>query len=308
MDFLSKRIDHMPRRCSLFPRVEQVFRRARNAGSAFFNGPGFILCSGRGENIELYGRNWEVKNAGILPLCDKLSAGISWTGESPVSSVVSVTFSTSHASGNSAALPDVFDLRKESVPADGPRIYPFLPEAVFPALTMVDILIRFADDISGNLGEDPDGGRVLYADIADIAAYEIVWLFDYAEEKIPDSGRKTASEYTGHESYTGPIRAIRDYILSNREREIDYKDLAEKKGLSFTTFRRHWNRIIGQPPNEFLSRIRMEKARFLLSSTSKTIGEIARESGFRDQLYFSRRFHHYHGISPRSFRQDSTGV
>ncbi|NIR57875.1 MAG: helix-turn-helix domain-containing protein, partial [Nitrospinaceae bacterium] len=51
-------------------------------------------------------------------------------------------------------------------------------------------------------------------------------------------------------------------------------------------------------PNEFLNRTRMNYARRLLATTAKPVRDIAEESGYSDQLYFSRRFRHYHGVSP----------
>ena len=53
---------------------------------------------------------------------------------------------------------------------------------------------------------------------------------------------------------------------------------------------------------EFVRRLRFEKARELLMSTSRPISEIALACGFTDQSHFSRRFRGEFGVTPNSFR------
>jgi AraC family transcriptional activator of pobA len=55
-----------------------------------------------------------------------------------------------------------------------------------------------------------------------------------------------------------------------------------------------------------LDRVMLEAAR-LLRYTELTVGQVAAEVGFRDQLYFSRAFRRHHGLSPSAFRDRARG-
>jgi AraC family transcriptional activator of pobA len=55
-----------------------------------------------------------------------------------------------------------------------------------------------------------------------------------------------------------------------------------------------------------LDRVMVEAAR-LLRFTDLTIGQVAAQTGFDDQLYFSRAFSRHHGVSPSAFRERARG-
>ena len=54
---------------------------------------------------------------------------------------------------------------------------------------------------------------------------------------------------------------------------------------------------------DFLTKIRIERASYLLVTTKKKIKEISIECGFNSEYYFSKRFHSLTGLSPREYRQ-----
>ena len=54
--------------------------------------------------------------------------------------------------------------------------------------------------------------------------------------------------------------------------------------------------------HDYLTRLRMDKARTLLASTGKSITEIAGEAGFRDYRVFTKVFKSAEGVSPTAFR------
>ncbi len=55
---------------------------------------------------------------------------------------------------------------------------------------------------------------------------------------------------------------------------------------------------------KFLTGVRMEKAKELLSTTGDRIVEIALTCGYRDVYYFSHSFKKYTGVSPKKYRED----
>lgn len=54
---------------------------------------------------------------------------------------------------------------------------------------------------------------------------------------------------------------------------------------------------------QYHTRVRMAEACRLLKSTLLSIGEISKEVGYHDMLYFSRCFHRFAGMSPTEYRK-----
>jgi len=99
------------------------------------------------------------------------------------------------------------------------------------------------------------------------------------------------------------VRDIRAHIHRHYREEVDFGRLAEGRGMSRTSFRRHWNRHVDVPPAKYVTRLRVREARRLLVETARPIGEIAREVGFADPLYFSRRFRAETGLAATEYRR-----
>ena len=53
---------------------------------------------------------------------------------------------------------------------------------------------------------------------------------------------------------------------------------------------------------------RIEKAKEMLISSDHPIKEISNTVGFNDQLYFSKLFYKYEGLSPTEFRKKARQI
>jgi AraC family transcriptional regulator len=60
---------------------------------------------------------------------------------------------------------------------------------------------------------------------------------------------------------------------------------------------------MGVTPLNYINQKRVEKGKYLLEHTQFSVGEISEEVGFKDELYFSRVFKKYVGISPLAYRK-----
>ena len=67
-----------------------------------------------------------------------------------------------------------------------------------------------------------------------------------------------------------------------------------------TLFKKHY----GVSPQEYLIRVRMDKARLLLGEGTISVADIARTVGYEDPLLFSRIFRKAVGISPSDYRKN----
>ena len=99
------------------------------------------------------------------------------------------------------------------------------------------------------------------------------------------------------------IDAIRAQVKQQFLQDHDFHALAREHGFSDSTFRRYWAARVGAPPARYLMRLRLEEACRLLVETRLKIGEIAEAAGFRDPLYFCRRFRAETGVTAVAYRR-----
>jgi AraC-like DNA-binding protein len=85
--------------------------------------------------------------------------------------------------------------------------------------------------------------------------------------------------------------------------EVDFLAIAEAHGMSESTFRRRWADVVAVPPGRYLLELRIREACRLLAETKLPIRAISDAVGFKNELYFSRRFHKEQGYAPRDYRK-----
>jgi len=109
--------------------------------------------------------------------------------------------------------------------------------------------------------------------------------------------------------YTARINRVMDYIDQNMDKPVDLSKMADIALFSPYHFHRIFTFIVGETPNNFLSRIRLEKAAQLLQDNKNTaISEIAFLCGFGNLSSFSRAFKIFFGVSAKEFRQQAKAI
>ena len=92
------------------------------------------------------------------------------------------------------------------------------------------------------------------------------------------------------------------FINANIHKKIDLSALADSHFLSYVQFSRRFKNAVGTPPQDYITDMRMKKAKNMLSDTDLSIKEISAECGFANEYYFSGFFRKYQGLSPSEFR------
>ncbi|NMO98050.1 response regulator transcription factor [Paenibacillus lemnae] len=80
-------------------------------------------------------------------------------------------------------------------------------------------------------------------------------------------------------------------------------DVAKRVNLSRSYFSQCFKEIVGFSFNEYLRKVRIDKAREYLEQTAKPIVWIAKQTGYEDEKYFSRTFREQTGMLPSEYRQ-----
>ena len=94
------------------------------------------------------------------------------------------------------------------------------------------------------------------------------------------------------------IEEICEYVKVNYGEEISLIAFAQKYYMNHIYLSRLFKSETGENFSSFLTRIRMEKAKELLSSDSFLIKEIAEMAGYENPYYFTKAFKKYFACSP----------
>ncbi len=108
---------------------------------------------------------------------------------------------------------------------------------------------------------------------------------------------------TDQEQIPANIMAARDLMEEKFGRPLTLPEVARVAGLSVPRFVVLFKRFFGEPPVRYLIRTRLERAAQMLKYRHLSVKQVAEETGFSDQLYFSRQFRAFFGQSPREFRE-----
>lgn len=92
------------------------------------------------------------------------------------------------------------------------------------------------------------------------------------------------------------------YLNSHyRENGLCVNRVCTEAGIGATVFRQLFKKHYRETPTEYITRLRLEYARKLISG-GETVENAALESGFSDPKYFSRVVKKYFGCTPRAFK------
>lgn len=97
------------------------------------------------------------------------------------------------------------------------------------------------------------------------------------------------------------------YIHKNYAHDLNIEQLAALEHLSPSRFRALFKERTGLSPMDYLTALRINHARQLMSQTELTLREIADMVGYEDQLYFSRIFKKRTGFTPSAYRRSLKG-
>lgn len=93
-----------------------------------------------------------------------------------------------------------------------------------------------------------------------------------------------------------------DHIVADLTRPVSLTELAQLADLSPFHFHRVFQAMVGETPNEFVKRLRLERSLYLMSfGKRKSLTDIALDSGFSSSSDFTRSFKQRYGVAPSKF-------
>lgn len=155
-------------------------------------------------------------------------------------------------------------------------------------------LASIADLMRGELTRGEAGGAVYRESL--LTLFGVHLLRRYADSAAPD-----LSPASG----LSPARArqVLDHMHEHLARPLSLEELASVACLSPYHFLRSFRAMFGCPPHRYLTRLRMERARALLSRSSVPVSEVARNVGYASPSHFALHFRRHLGVTPTTFRK-----
>lgn len=99
------------------------------------------------------------------------------------------------------------------------------------------------------------------------------------------------------------MRKVEAILKESAFETISLSQISAAIGLSTVQFSRRFHKMFGMNPSEYVSELRLDKARSLLQENRLTLDEIAVQCGYSNGFYFSRVFSQKMHISPSEYRQ-----
>jgi LacI family transcriptional regulator len=120
---------------------------------------------------------------------------------------------------------------------------------------------------------------------------------------IPPEGIVARGSSSGIVADDVPLSKALSLIRERAAHATRIDEIARLAGVSRRSLENRFQKQLGRSPHQELVRIRLEKAKSLLVSTSLPLGQISERCGFGDPYNFSRAFRRETGMSPRQHRQ-----
>ena len=122
------------------------------------------------------------------------------------------------------------------------------------------------------------------------------WFID----KISEACRNVMSRRENRSN--GVIDRAREYIHNNYKNDISLDDVSREIDISPYYFSKIFKEAMGENFIEYLTNIRIEKAKELLDNTDMSMKEICIEVGYSNPNYFSRIFKKNVGVTPTEYK------
>ncbi len=172
---------------------------------------------------------------------------------------------------------------------------------IFPSLTIVreeEILKHpwlksTLDQLSSEFMSQQPGAELVVNKLTEVVLIELIRI---------NFGRDNKSPF---------IRALSDNQISRALQQLHnnphigwtLEKLARNVGMSRAAFSKRFKELVGQPMFEYLTVLRVQRAKELLQETKLPLYEVASRVGYESDLAFTKTFKKHTGTTPTRFRK-----
>jgi len=95
------------------------------------------------------------------------------------------------------------------------------------------------------------------------------------------------------------------HLHNNPETTWTLEKMAEDIGMSRAAFAKRFKELVGQPMFEYLTKLRIQRAKELLKDTQLRLYEVASRVGYESDLAFTKTFKKHTGTTPTRYRKST---
>lgn len=111
----------------------------------------------------------------------------------------------------------------------------------------------------------------------------------------------------GKHAEEGKVEKLIRYMQENLETPFDMESLSRQFHVSSRYVRKYFEKHIGMGCSQYITMLRIHRAKDMLWNTKKSASEIAMQVGFGSSQYFSRVFLQHTGMTPLEYRNTWKG-
>ena len=167
----------------------------------------------------------------------------------------------------------------------------------------IEIIDGFAQDdplissIVNSLGDqlrNPDrAGRLFVDSAAQMLVAQLLRKYCTFPFPVPDGQARMSVR---------KLQLLNDYVHAGMAGSLTLEDLAASIHMSAYHFARSFKATTGETPHTYVTRLRVERARELLRTSSWSMATIARRLGFSSKSHFASVFLRLTGMPPNRYR------
>lgn len=137
-------------------------------------------------------------------------------------------------------------------------------------------------------------GKNLAASVSQQFVMEKIREADNTPHRVPDEQIGPGYEY---------VQTAIELMQANFDEVLSIQEIAQLVGLSPRQVERLFKRYFSVSPAQYYLRLRLQRAKELLSQTSMTVMQITVACGFSTPSHFSKAYRAYYGHTPREQRK-----
>lgn len=122
--------------------------------------------------------------------------------------------------------------------------------------------------------------------------FSVVSLVEEGPE--PDQGKRSPEQL---------MKSARDYINTHLGADLGIEELSDYLGISSSYFCLQFKNHVGLTFVEYLTKQRMEAAKFMLLNSDRSIAQIGAFLGYHERRYFTKVFQKAAGMTPSEYRE-----
>ncbi|PZD95774.1 DNA-binding response regulator [Paenibacillus sambharensis] len=132
----------------------------------------------------------------------------------------------------------------------------------------------------------------------------VILSVDRLEQWASSMMDKLRSELSESDEHTKSyiIKQVHEFVSNELGQETSVKTIADKVFLHPVYLSKIYKAETGESLGDYIIRMRMERALYLLKHSNKKIYEITAELGYQNPQYFSKMFKKHYGLTPNEFR------